>query len=127
MTKRIRDAGAGMVGLVGVQSNQFPRALDLARRFRANGLTVMIGGFHVSGCIAMLPALPNDLQEALDLGILLFAGEAEGRMDEVLRDIDGAGQADLQIPQRHAGNGGGGFSDPAARGGHPRRRALFEL
>ena len=87
VTKRIRDAGAGMVGLVGVQSNQFPRALDLARRFRAKGLTVMIGGFHVSGCIAMLPVLPDDLQEALDLGILLYAGEAEGRMEEVLRDI----------------------------------------
>ena len=28
--RRIRDAGAGFVGLVGVQSNQFPRALDLA-------------------------------------------------------------------------------------------------
>ncbi len=39
------------------------------------------------GCIAMLPVLPNDLQEALDLGILLYAGEAEGRMEEVLRDI----------------------------------------
>ncbi len=30
-----------------------------------------------------------DLQEALDLGIHLFAGEAEGRMAEVLRDIAG--------------------------------------
>ena len=87
VTKRIRDAGAGMVGLIGVQSNQFPRALDLARRFRAHGLTVMMGGFHVSGCIAMLPTLPDDLQEALDLGIHLYAGEAEGRMEEVLRDI----------------------------------------
>ncbi|MGB8740708.1 MAG: radical SAM protein [Xanthobacteraceae bacterium] len=87
VTKRIRDGDAGMVGLVGVQSNQFPRALDLARRFRAKGLTVMIGGFHVSGCIAMLPTLPDGLQEALDLGIHLYAGEAEGRMEEVLRDV----------------------------------------
>ena len=31
----IRAAGGGIVGLVGVQSNQFPRALDLARAFRA--------------------------------------------------------------------------------------------
>src|SRR3974377_2243827 len=31
IAKRIRKAGAGMVGLVGVQSNQFPRALDLGR------------------------------------------------------------------------------------------------
>ncbi len=47
VTKRIRAAGAGFVGLVGVQSNQFPRALDLGRQFRARGLTVMMGGFHV--------------------------------------------------------------------------------
>ena len=90
--RRIRAAGAGMVGLIGVQSNQYPRALDLGRAFRARGLTVMMGGFHVSGCIAMLPTLPADLQEALDLGIHLYAGEAEGRMAEVLRDV-AAGQA----------------------------------
>jgi radical SAM superfamily enzyme YgiQ (UPF0313 family) len=87
VAKRIRAAGGGMVGLIGVQSNQFPRALDLGRQFRALGIPVVIGGFHVSGCIAMLPTLPPDLQEALDLGMHLFAGEAEGRMDEVLRDI----------------------------------------
>ncbi len=76
-----------MVGLIGVQSNQFPRALDLGRQFRALGVPVVIGGFHVSGCLAMLPAMPADMQEALDLGIHLFAGEAEGRMADVLRDI----------------------------------------
>jgi radical SAM superfamily enzyme YgiQ (UPF0313 family) len=85
--RRIRRAGAGMVGLVGVQSNQFPRALDLGRQFRALGVPVIIGGFHVSGCIAMLPKLPDGLREALDLGIHLFAGEAEGRMADVLRDV----------------------------------------
>ena len=87
VAKRIRAAGGGMVGLIGVQSNQYPRALDLGRQFRALGLPVVMGGFHVSGCIAMLPKLPADLQEALDLGIHLFAGEAEGRMAQVLRDI----------------------------------------
>ena len=35
---RIKAAGQGFVGLVGVQSNQFPRALDLAREFRAAGV-----------------------------------------------------------------------------------------
>ncbi len=84
---RIHAAGSGMVGLVGVQSNQFPRALDLGRQFRALGVPVVMGGFHVSGCLAMLPMLPPDMQEALDLGIHLFAGEAEGRMAEVLRDM----------------------------------------
>jgi hypothetical protein len=33
----IHAAGGGMVMLVGVQSNQFPRALDLARPLRAAG------------------------------------------------------------------------------------------
>jgi Radical SAM superfamily len=90
--KRIGAAGGGMVGLIGVQSNQYPRALDLGRQFRALGLPVIMGGFHVSGCLSMLPRLPADLQEALDLGIHLFAGEAEGRMAEVLRDV-AAGKA----------------------------------
>ncbi len=80
-------AGGGVVGLVGVQSNQFPRALDLGRQFRAYDIPVVIGGFHVSGCLAMLPDLPSDLQQALDLGIHLFAGEGEGRLPELLRDI----------------------------------------
>jgi hypothetical protein len=81
-----RHEGFGLVGLVGVQSNQFPRALDIARPFRAAGIPVMIGGFHVSGCLAMLPEMQADLQLALDMGISLFAGEVEGRMDRILRD-----------------------------------------
>src|SRR5689334_19637954 len=81
-----RAGGFGMVGLVGVQSNQFPRALDLARPLRAAGLQVVIGGFHVSGCLAMLPGVQTDLQAALDMGITLYAGEAEDRLDEVLID-----------------------------------------
>ncbi len=86
--ERLSDPDArGIVCLVGVQSNQFPRAMDLARQFRARDLPVAIGGFHPSGCIAMLPELPPDLQEALDLGITLFAGEAEGgRLSEFLQD-----------------------------------------
>ncbi|MEQ8226655.1 MAG: radical SAM protein [Rhodospirillales bacterium] len=84
---RINDAkDGGIVCFVGVQSNQFPRAMDLARRFRTAGIDVVIGGFHVSGCIAMLDELPADIQEARDLGISLFAGEAEGRLDEVIID-----------------------------------------
>ena len=36
ITREIRRAGGGFVGLVGVQSNQFPRAVDIAREFRAD-------------------------------------------------------------------------------------------
>src|SRR5271169_2078187 len=82
-----RSGGKALIGLVGVQSNQFPRAVDLARPFLAAGLRVCIGGFHVSGCIAMLPEMPQDMREAQALGISFFAGEAEeNRFDEVLRD-----------------------------------------
>src|SRR5262249_16997760 len=50
----IEVAGAGMVMLVGVQSNQFPRALDLAKALRERDIPVAIGGFHVSGTISIL-------------------------------------------------------------------------
>lgn len=79
------EAG-GFVGFTGVQSNQFPRAMDVARKFRAAGIQVCLGGFHVSGCMAMLPELPPDIQEAKDIGISLFIGEAEGRIDEIFLD-----------------------------------------
>ena len=77
-----------MVALVGVQSNQFPRALDIGRQFRKQGVTVAVGGFHVSGCIAMLPELPPDLKEAQALGMILYAGEGENRLAEFLKDVD---------------------------------------
>ncbi|HMA14052.1 MAG TPA: radical SAM protein, partial [Kiloniellaceae bacterium] len=82
----VEAGGAGLVCLVGVQSNQYPRALHIARRFRAAGLPVAIGGFHVSGCLSMLPGIHESLQEALDLGCSLFAGEAEEHFDGVLAD-----------------------------------------
>jgi radical SAM superfamily enzyme YgiQ (UPF0313 family) len=82
----IRTAGAGLVALVGVQSNQYPRALDLARRFRALGTHVAIGGFHVSGSLAMLQGITPELQDAIDLGVALYAGEAEDGLEELLRD-----------------------------------------
>ncbi len=86
----IRDietrGGKGMVALVGVQSNQFPRAVDIARSFIAANIPVCLGGFHVSGCLSMLAHTPPEIQQAMDLGISFFAGEAEGRLDEVLQD-----------------------------------------
>ncbi len=82
----IKKSGSGFVGFVGVQSNQFPRTMDLARQFREAGVQVCIGGFHISGCLSMLPELPEDIREAQELGISLFAGEAEGHLEEVFRD-----------------------------------------
>lgn len=89
IARQIRKSGGrGLVALVGVQSNQFPRAVDIARPLRAAGIPVCIGGFHVSGCLAMLPELPAELRQAMDLGITLFAGEAEGRLEELLQAAD---------------------------------------
>jgi radical SAM superfamily enzyme YgiQ (UPF0313 family) len=87
LAKRIaRNGGLGLVGFVGVQSNEFPRTLDLARRFRADGVQVMIGGFHVSGCLAMLSETQADIKIAQELGVSIFAGEAEEGLDDVLQD-----------------------------------------
>jgi hypothetical protein len=44
-----RNGGRALIALVGVQTNQFPRAVDLACPFLAAGMPVCVGGFHVSG------------------------------------------------------------------------------
>lgn len=80
------SGGSGLVALVGVQTNQFPRAVDLGRQFVEKNIPVCIGGFHVSGCLAMLPEAPPDMKAAMAAGISLFAGELEGRMDMLLQD-----------------------------------------
>jgi hypothetical protein len=81
-----RHDNFGLIALVGVQSNQYPRALDIARPFREAGIPVAIGGFHVSGCLSMLDGKAVDLDACREAGIAMFAGEAEGRLDAVLRD-----------------------------------------
>ena len=81
-----RHCNFGLVALVGVQSNQYPRALDIARPFREAGVQVAIGGFHVSGCLSMLDGRAVELEACRNMGISMFAGEAEGRLDVVLRD-----------------------------------------
>lgn len=82
----VENADDGMVMLVGVQSNQFPRALDIAKPLRERGIKVAIGGFHISGTMSMLKDRDSHVQNALDMGVSLFAGEAEGRIGQVLID-----------------------------------------
>jgi hypothetical protein len=82
-----RHGNFGLVALVGVQSNQYPRALDLARPLRAAGIPVAIGGFHVSGCLSMLDGKAVDLDRCREMGVSMFAGEVEGRLDVLLRDV----------------------------------------
>ncbi|HEX2713929.1 MAG TPA: radical SAM protein [Candidatus Acidoferrales bacterium] len=75
-----------IVCMVGVQTNQFPRAADLAREFRKADLTVLIGGFHVSGYLALLPDIPPDIQELMDAGVTIVKGEVEETWGVLLRD-----------------------------------------
>ena len=60
--------------------------MDIARSLRAADIPVCIGGFHAAGTLAMLPEPPPEVREAWDLGISIFAGEAEGRFDALLQD-----------------------------------------
>ena len=81
-----RNENFGLVALIGVQSNQYPRSLDIARRFREANVPVAIGGFHVSGCLSMLDGRAIDLDGCREMGVSIFAGEAEGRFDMILQD-----------------------------------------
>jgi len=86
LARRVRKSGDKVIAcLVGVQSNQFPRAVDLAREFRKEGIRSMIGGFHVSGSVEMIPELTPEIKEALAEGITLVAGETELRWAELLK------------------------------------------
>ena len=77
-----------VVGIVGVQSNQFPRASDIAAKFRKLGVDVMIGGFHVAGMLALFEQPSPELQSLLDQGVTLVAGEAEtpGVLESLYQD-----------------------------------------
>lgn len=102
-----------VVGLVGVQTNMFPRACDLAREFLKAGATVVIGGFHVSGSITMLhddkhpvglcphkepyncELMPSECADIMREGVIIFHGEAEDMWPAVLADICSGAQKAL--------------------------------
>ena len=76
-----RHGGFGLVALVGVQSNQYPRALDIARPFREAGIPVAMGGFHVSGCLSMLDGRAVDLDACRELGIAAYLMKPIGQTE----------------------------------------------
>ncbi len=64
-----------------------------------------IGGFHVSGCLSMLPVTPPEIQEAMDMGISIFAGRSRGRPlrpGATRRHGNGTHEAALQLHGRPA-------------------------
>ncbi|MBI4584528.1 MAG: radical SAM protein [Planctomycetes bacterium] len=88
LARKYRRPGIRPVAaLCGVQTNQFPRAADMARRFINEGMAVMIGGFHVSGAIAMSErGMPPECRALLDKGVTLVKGEVEDCWGDLLRD-----------------------------------------
>jgi radical SAM superfamily enzyme YgiQ (UPF0313 family) len=80
----IRDRGCAagvevIIGLAGVQSNQYPRARDLALQFIRLGLPVIMGGFHVSSHAPSRNFLVTH-------GITVVVGEAETTWPVLLDD-----------------------------------------
>src|SRR5262249_45233123 len=69
IVRQMRSSGGrALAALVGAQSTQFPRAMDIARPLRAAGIPVCIGGFHAAGCLAMLPEPTPEIKDAWTLG-----------------------------------------------------------
>jgi hypothetical protein len=83
---QLRAGERVLVCLVGVQTNQFCRAADIAMALRRKQVAVMIGGFHVSGMLAMSPDVSPEIQQLLAAGVSVVAGEVEHRWADLLRD-----------------------------------------
>ncbi len=69
-----------LIGMAGVQSNQYPRGRDLALQFVAQGMTTMMGGFHVSG-------YPDSIKFLNECGVTTVAGEAETLWPGIVEDF----------------------------------------
>src|SRR3984893_2105670 len=69
-----------LVGMAGVQSNQYPRGRDIALQFVAHGVRVMMGGFHVSG-------YPESRDFLHTCGITTIVGEAENLWAIIIEDL----------------------------------------
>jgi radical SAM superfamily enzyme YgiQ (UPF0313 family) len=78
--KAAEDGVELLIGLAGVQSNQYPRGRDLALQFVAKGVTTMMGGFHVSGYAESRDFLHS-------CGITTIVGEAENLWGEIIEDF----------------------------------------
>jgi radical SAM superfamily enzyme YgiQ (UPF0313 family) len=78
--KALEDGVEVLVGLAGVQTNQYPRGRDLALQFKRAGCPVLFGGFHVSGH-------PETRAFLESCGITTVVGEAETIWDGIVDDF----------------------------------------
>ena len=101
------------------------RARSIRREFRGRRAGVM-GGFHVSGCLAMLPKIPPEMQQAMDLGIT-FCRRSEGRMADVLRDVANGKQSRFTITSTTCPTCRGAAAHSAEQSGQPGAGGIFEF
>ncbi len=81
LKKKAHEDGVELlIGLAGVQSNQYPRGRDLALQFVAEGMTTMMGGFHVSG-------YPESCKFLNSVGVTTIVGEAENLWGFIVEDF----------------------------------------
>jgi radical SAM superfamily enzyme YgiQ (UPF0313 family) len=78
--KAAEDGVELLVGMAGVQSNQYPRGRDIALQFVAHGVRTIIGGFHVSG-------YPESREFLHSCGISTVVGEAENLWGQIIEDF----------------------------------------
>jgi radical SAM superfamily enzyme YgiQ (UPF0313 family) len=72
-----------LIGIAGVQSNQYPRGRDLALQFVAHGISTIMGGFHLSG-------YPPSREFLHRCGVSTAVGEAENFWTAIIHDfLDG--------------------------------------
>jgi radical SAM superfamily enzyme YgiQ (UPF0313 family) len=69
-----------LIGIAGVQSNQYPRGRDLALQFAARGITTIMGGFHISGH-------PPSREFLHRCGVSTAVGEAESFWTAIIHDF----------------------------------------
>src|SRR5437773_10897622 len=77
--KALEDGVEVIIGLAGVQTNQYPRGRDLAFQFCRAGFPVLFGGFHVSG-------YPDSRAFLESCGVTTVVGEAETIWGDILAD-----------------------------------------
>lgn len=100
--RQARRAGTRVVvALCGVQTNQIVRATELARRFRDRGITVLIGGFHVSGVNALVPGTSPEIATLMDMGVHVVRGEVDALWGDILRQLL-EGSLPLWVDHLHA-------------------------
>ncbi len=87
LARRNRRGTKVVAALVGVQSNQFMRASDMAKELTSHGIKTLIGGFHVSGVISMFGEPTPEIRDLMGSGVTVVHGEAENQWESILSDV----------------------------------------